>query len=62
MNKLAKLIAQDRNIVAKLSKKTGISKPALYNWAREGRIPKVTLAVKLEKATKGFVSVYSWGK
>lgn len=60
MNKLAKFIAKDRNAVTMIHNKTGISKFAIYNWANGVSMPRIQSAIKLERATRGAVSVYSW--
>lgn len=60
MNKLAKFIAQNRSAVSMINKKTGISKAVLYKWAKGSSTPRVTHAIEVERATRGFVSISSW--
>ena len=60
MNKLQKYISENKNAVALIVKKTGICSASIYNWSRGISQPGVVNAIKLERATRGSVSVYSW--
>lgn len=60
MNKLKKLLNSKKVNIYSLAKKTGISPASIYNWSTGKSSPGVLNAIKIEKATKGEVSVYSW--
>lgn len=44
----------------KMAKKCGVSWSAVYAWRKGAATPRVTTAVRVEKATRGAVSVYDW--
>lgn len=45
---------------AQMARKIGLSYRCVYNWARGATKPRIDIAIKLEKITKGQVSVYDW--
>lgn len=45
---------------AEIARKLKVTRAGVYYWSRGRGVPNLKVAIKLEKITKGRVSVYSW--
>jgi DNA-binding XRE family transcriptional regulator len=59
-NALTKYLESSGTSHAELAKKLKITRAGVYYWSRGRGVPNVKTAIRLERVTKGAVSVYSW--
>ena len=59
-NTFAKYLETSGMSHADLAKKLKVTRAGVYYWSRGRGVPNVKTAIRLEKVTKGAVSVYSW--
>lgn len=62
MTKLAEYLEKNKVSMAALAKDIGVTRQHIWILAAGKVEPRVGLAVKIQKATNGAVSVESWGK
>lgn len=60
MKKLVRYLKRENMTVAKFAGKLKLPYITVYTWATGKGLPNVANAVKVERATKGAISVYDW--
>ena len=44
----------------KLGKRLGVSPSTVYTWITGANVPRIGVAIRLDRITRGQVSVYDW--
>ena len=60
MKKFQKYIKQNETDLQRLALQVGVSLATVYTWRAGRSKPSVAHAIKLERITRGAVSVYDW--
>lgn len=60
LKKINQYIKRNNLNCAKLAKKLGVHRGTVYSWLTGRSAPGVVVAVKLDKISRGEVSVYDW--
>ena len=60
MKKLLSYMKKNNTTLSAVAKAAGIPYVTMYSWKRGVCLPSIANAMKVEKATKGGVTLYDW--
>lgn len=60
MKKLNSYMKRNKITIRRLSERLGVADATVFHWVHGTTKPGVVLAIRLEKLTRGAVSVYDW--